>query len=148
MSGPETHFHGSVVKALHATVYPGGRAPVSRRHSRARCHVTGDKAGKPKGPTNGEWTDAQREAYAGRVEAISNRHIGSSSNTIIDHGASVPADLEAMGSFAVRAASSRWRGLLGSGRDRRISIGGSIRQGAGLSGKPAGGSEHLLAEKL
>lgn len=148
MAGPETLIHGSGVRALDGAVRWGGRAPVSRRHSAAHCRVTGDKAGKPKGPTNGEWTDAQREAYAGRVEAISNRHIGSSSNTIIPYGASAPADLEAMGSFAVRAPSSQWRRLLGSGRDRRISIGGSTRQGAGLSGKPAGGSDYLLAEKL
>lgn len=148
MAGPETLIHGRDVKALDGAVHPGGVAPVPRRHSMAHCRVTGDKAGKPNGPTNGEWTDAQRGAYADRVEAISNRHIGSSSNTIIHHGASAPADLEAMGSFAVRAPSSRWRGLLGSGRDRRISIGGSTRQGAGLSGKPAGGSDYLLAEKL
>ncbi|MGI3127180.1 hypothetical protein [Nitratireductor sp. PBL-C9] len=147
MAGPETLIHGSGPAGLEVAVHPC-RASVSRRRSTARCHVTGDKAGKPKGPTNGEWTDAQREAYAGRVEAISNRHIGSSSNTIIDYGASVLAHLKAMGSFAVRSPSSRWRGLLGPDRDRRISIGGSTRQGAGLSGKPAGGSEHLLAEKL
>jgi phytoene dehydrogenase-like protein len=58
--------------------------------------IKGDAAGSLAIPADGQWTDALREAYADRVEAMLARHIDGFAETVLARRAYSPADLEKM----------------------------------------------------
>lgn len=58
--------------------------------------VKGDAAGEIEAPADGAWTDAVREAYADRVEAMIESHVPGFRETVIRRQAISPRDLEAM----------------------------------------------------
>lgn len=58
--------------------------------------VKGDAAGEIEAPADGAWTDAVREAYADRVEAMIESHVPGFRETVIRREAISPRDLEAM----------------------------------------------------
>jgi len=59
-------------------------------------HIKGDAAGTIAIPADGAWSEAVREAYADRVEAILRDHIEDFDANVIARKAISPADLEAM----------------------------------------------------
>ena len=58
--------------------------------------IKGDAAGEIAAPLDGRWTEAIREAYADRVEAILASHIEGFRENVVARRAFSPADLEAM----------------------------------------------------
>ena len=75
---------------------PPGKAILWLQLPEAPRHIKGDAAGKLDAPADGKWTDALREAYADRVEAILASHIDGFKDSVIARRAYSPADLEAM----------------------------------------------------
>jgi len=57
-------------------------------------HVKGDAAGRIDVPADGQWTEALREAYADRIEAILASHIDGFRDKVLKRRAISPADLE------------------------------------------------------
>jgi phytoene dehydrogenase-like protein len=121
--------------------------------------IKGDAAGKFTAPKDGAWSEAIREAYADRVEAILANHIDGFHENVVARRAYSPADLEAMninlvggdpyGGASTIDQSFIWRPFANS-RNHQTAIpglyhiGASTHPGAGLSG----GSGFALAEHL
>ena len=110
-------------------------------------------------PKDGAWTEAVREAYADRIEALLARHITGFKASVIKRRCYSPADLAAMninlvGGDPYGGACSidqffLWRPLPGSTNHttpvrRLYHIGASTHPGPGLGG----GSGFLLATSL
>ena len=121
--------------------------------------IKGDAAGKIAVPADGTWSEAVREAYADRIEAILARHIADFTSIKLARRAFSPADLEAMnvnlvggdpyGGFCGLDQSFLWRPFKSSVNHRTFirnvyHIGASTHPGAGLGG----GSGFMLAQSL
>ncbi len=121
--------------------------------------IKGDAAGLLEIPADGRWTEALREQYADRVEAILAQHIPNFRSTVLARRCYSPADLEAMnvnlvggdpyGGFCGLDQSFLWRPLKGSvNHETHVPklhhIGASTHPGPGLGG----GSGYLLAKAL
>jgi phytoene dehydrogenase-like protein len=145
--------------ALDPSRCPEGKAILWLQLPEAPRHIKGDAAGKLKVPADGQWTDALREAYTDRAEAILASHIDGFKDSVIARRAYSPADLEAMninlvggdpygGSSTIDQALP-WRPFKTSrnhqtGIKNLYHIGASTHPGAGLGG----GSGFLLAGRL
>jgi phytoene dehydrogenase-like protein len=145
--------------ALDPSRCPDGKAILWLQMPEAPRHIKGDAAGKLAAPADGQWTEALREAFADRVEAILASHIDGFRESVIARKAYSPADLEAMninlvggdpyGGFSSIDQSFLWRPFKDSvNHETAIKglyhIGASTHPGAGLSG----GSGFLLAGRL
>jgi len=138
---------------------PDGKAILWLQMPEAPRHVKGDAAGTIAAPADGAWTEAVREAYTDRIEAILASHIDGFRETVVARRAYSPADLEAMninlvggdpyGGFSSIDQSFLWRPFKDSiNYETAIKglyhIGASTHPGAGLGG----GSGFLLASRL
>ena len=138
---------------------PEGKAILWLQLPEAPRHVKGDAAGEIATPADGRWTDAVREAYADRIEAILCRHIPDFKSLVLARRCYSPADLETMnvnlvGGDPYGGACSidqffLWRPLRGAKNHetpvkRLWQIGASTHPGPGLGG----GSGFLLATAL
>ena len=138
---------------------PKGKAILWLQLPEMPRHVKGDAAGEIIVPKDGRWTEALRETYADRVEAIIAKHIRGFKALVIKRRCYSPADLEAMninlvGGDPYGGACSidqffLWRPLRGTANHqtsvkRLYHIGASTHPGPGLGG----GSGFLLAEAL
>lgn len=145
--------------ALDPSRCPQGKAILWLQLPEAPRHIKGDAAGKLQAPADGQWTDALREAYADRAEAILASHIDGFKDSVIARRAYSPADLEAMninlvggdpyGGSSTVDQSFLWRPFKTSrnhqtGIKNLYHIGASTHPGAGLGG----GSGFLLAGRL
>ncbi|RAZ84086.1 FAD-dependent oxidoreductase [Mesorhizobium hawassense] len=145
--------------ALDPSRCPEGKAILWLQLPEAPRHIKSDAAGKFEAPADGRWSEALREAYADRAEAILANHIEGFRETIIARRAYSPADLEAMninlvdgdpyGGSSTIDQSFLWRPFKASrnhetGIKGLYHIGASTHPGAGLGG----GSGFLLAGKL
>jgi phytoene dehydrogenase-like protein len=145
--------------ALDPTRCPQGKAILWLQLPEAPRHIKGDAAGVLQAPADGRWTEALREAYAERAEAILAGHIDGFKESVIARRAYSPADLEAMninlvggdpyGGSSTIDQSFLWRPFKTSrnhqtGIKNLYHIGASTHPGAGL----AGGSGFLLAGRL
>jgi len=145
--------------ALDPSRCPEGKAILWLQLPEAPRHVMGDAAGKLEAPADGKWTEALREAFADRVEAILAGHIKGFKESVIARRAYSPADLETMninlvggdpyGGSATIDQAFLWRPFKGSvNHDTNVKnlyhIGASTHPGAGLGG----GSGFLLAQRL
>lgn len=145
--------------ALDSSRCPDGKAILWVQLPEAPRFVKGDAAGQLDVPEDGTWTEALREAFADRAEAILATQINGFSKMVIQRRAYSPADLEAMninlvGGDPYGGASSidqyfAWRPFKHSiNHDTPIKglhhIGASTHPGAGLGG----GSGFLLGTKL
>ena len=145
--------------ALDPSRCPPGKAILWVQLPEAPRHIMGDAAGTLDISADGQWTEALREAYADRVEAILASHIDGFAETVLGRRAYSPADLEAMninlvggdpyGGSSTIDQSFLWRPFKGSvNHDTGIAglyhIGASTHPGAGLGG----GSGFLLAQRL
>jgi phytoene dehydrogenase-like protein len=121
--------------------------------------VKGDSAGEIPPPADGKWTEAVREKYADRVEAILAAHLEGFRDAVIARKAYSPSDLEALninlvggdpyGGFCGIDQFFLWRPLHSSVNHRTpvarlYHIGASTHPGPGLGG----GSGFLLAKAL
>lgn len=79
--------------ALDPSRCPEGKAILWLQLPEAPRHIKGDAAGKLDAPADGKWTDALREAYADRAEAILANHIDGFRESVIARRAYSPADL-------------------------------------------------------
>jgi len=145
--------------ALDPSRCPPGKAVLWLQLPEAPRHIKGDAAGKLAVPADGKWTDALREAYADRAEAILAFHVDAFSATVLGRRAYTPVDLETMninlvggdpyGGSSTIDQSFLWRPFKSS-RNHETSIkglyhiGASTHPGAGLGG----GSGFLLGSKL
>ena len=126
---------------------------------RRRDFIKGDAAGEIVVPADGRWTEAVREKYADRIEAILASHLDGFRDTVIARKAYSPADLEALninlvggdpyGGFCGIDQFFLWRPFHNSINHRTpvarlYHIGASTHPGPGL----AGGSGFLLAKAL
>jgi phytoene dehydrogenase-like protein len=75
---------------------PAGKAVLWVQLPEAPRVLKGDAAGTIETPADGRWTEAVREAYADRVEAMIAAHDPSFRETVIARRALSPADLERM----------------------------------------------------
>ncbi|MDL2403647.1 phytoene desaturase family protein [Rhizobium mayense] len=138
---------------------PQGKAILWLQLPEAPRHIKGDAAGKLEAPADGKWTEALREAFADRVEAILADNIDGFKESVIARRAYSPADLETMninlvggdpyGGSATIDQAFLWRPFKGSvNHDTNVKglyhIGASTHPGAGLGG----GSGFLLAQRL
>ena len=145
--------------ALDPSRCPDGKAILWLQLPEAPRHIKGDAAGTLQAPADGRWTDALREAYADRAEAILASHIAGFKDSVIARRAYSPADLEAMninlvggdpyGGSSTIDQSFLWRPFKasrnhGTGIKGLHHIGASTHPGAGLGG----GSGFLLAGRL
>jgi phytoene dehydrogenase-like protein len=145
--------------ALDPSRCPAGKAILWLQLPEAPRHIKGDAAGKLQAPADGQWTDALREAYADRAEAILAGHIDGFKDSVLARRAYSPADLEAMninlvggdpyGGSSTIDQSFLWRPFKTSrnhqtGIKNLYHIGASTHPGAGLGG----GSGFLLAGRL
>jgi phytoene dehydrogenase-like protein len=121
--------------------------------------VKGDAAGEIAVPADGRWTEALRERFAERVEAILAAHIEGFRDTVVARRAYSPADLEALnmnlvggdpyGGFCGLDQFFLWRPFRDSVNHRTAvprlyHIGASTHPGPGLGG----GSGYLLGKSL
>ena len=74
--------------ALDPSRCPQGKAILWLQLPEAPRHIKGDAAGKLAVPADGKWTEALREAYADRVEAILASHIDGFTDSV--HRAAAP----------------------------------------------------------
>ncbi|MER9652691.1 NAD(P)/FAD-dependent oxidoreductase [Mesorhizobium sp. M0152] len=145
--------------ALDPSRCPPGKAILWLQLPEAPRHIKGDAARKLQAPADGQWSDALREAYADRAEAILASHIDGLKDSVIARRAYSPADLEAMninlvggdpyGGSSTIDQSFLWRPFKTSrnhqtGIKDLYHIGASTHPGAGLGG----GSGFLLAGRL
>jgi phytoene dehydrogenase-like protein len=145
--------------ALDPSRCPDGKAILWLQLPEAPRTIKGDAAGKLQTPADGSWTDALREAYADRAEAILASHIDGFKDSVIARRAYSPADLETMninlvggdpyGGSSTIDQSFLWRPFKTSrnhvtGIKGLYHIGASTHPGAGLGG----GSGFLLAGRL
>ena len=82
--------------ALDPTRAPAGKAILWLQLPEAPRVLKGDAKGEIATPADGRWTEAVRETFADRVEALFSRHIEDFSRHVIARKAYSPADLEAM----------------------------------------------------
>lgn len=145
--------------ALDPSRCPAGAAILWIQLPEAPRVIKGDAAGTLAAPPGGAWTEAIREAYADRVEAILARHIDGFQENVVARRCYSPADLEAMnvnlvggdpyGGSSTIDQAFLWRPFSNSVNHRTplprlYHIGASTHPGAGLSG----GSGFALAERL
>jgi|FEC22Drversion2_1045045.scaffolds.fasta_scaffold00337_24 phytoene dehydrogenase-like protein len=145
--------------ALDPSRCPPGKAVLWVQLPEVPRHVKGDAAGAFAIPADGRWTEALREAYADRVEAILARHIENFAAIRLARRVYSPADLEALnvnlvggdpyGGYCGLDQFFLWRPFKGSRNHsthvgRLYHIGASTHPGPGLSG----GSGYLLAKSL
>jgi phytoene dehydrogenase-like protein len=138
---------------------PDGKAILWLQLPEAPRQIKGDAAGQIDPPTDGKWTDAVREAYADRIEAILARHIEGFRESVIKRRCYSPADLEAMnvnlvggdpyGGACTIDQFFLWRPLRGLANHSTpvkdlYHIGASTHPGPGLGG----GSGFLLGSAL
>jgi phytoene dehydrogenase-like protein len=145
--------------ALDPSRAPEGRAILWLQLPEAPRFIKGDAANEISVPPGGKWTEAIRDAYADRVEAILASHIDGFRANVIARRAYSPADLEAMninlvggdpyGGFCGLDQLFLWRPFKVSLNHRThvpslYHIGASTHPGPGLGG----GSGYLLAQQL
>lgn len=145
--------------ALDPTRAPAGQAVLWLQLPEMPRDIKGDALGEIPVPDDGRWTPELREAYAGRVEAILERHIEGFRETVLGRRAYSPADLEAMnvnlvggdpyGGYCGLDQFFLWRPFKGSVNHRTpvpglYHIGAATHPGPGLGG----GSGFLLAQSL
>ncbi|MFD2249982.1 phytoene dehydrogenase-like protein [Pseudochelatococcus lubricantis] len=75
---------------------PEGQAILWLQLPEAPRRIKGDAAGEIATESDGRWTDAIRERFADRVEAILRRHIENFDSAVIARKSYSPADLEAL----------------------------------------------------
>ena len=138
---------------------PDGSAILWLQLPEAPRHIKGDAAGEIAVPEDGRWTEALREAYADRIEAILCRHIPDFKSLVLARRCYSPADLAAMnvnlvggdpyGGACTLDQFFVWRPLRSTVNHatpvkRLYHIGASTHPGPGLGG----GSGFLLANAL
>ena len=82
--------------ALDPSRAPAGQAILWLQLPEAPRVLKGDAKGEIATPADGRWSEAVREAYADRVEALFARHIENFEGLVLARKAYSPADLEAM----------------------------------------------------
>ena len=142
---------------LDPTRCPEGKAVLWLQIPDAPRRIKGDAAGEI--DCGAEWTDASREAYADRIEAILSKHIKNFADIKLERRAYSPADLEKLninlvGGDPYGGACSidqffLWRPFAGSVNDTTAirnlhHIGASTHPGPGLGG----GSGYNLAKRM
>ena len=150
---------GDVVRIEAEPAMGGQTRVIPRRRPEAPRVLKGDAAAEIATPSDQRWTDAVREAYADRVEAILARHIKGFKTSVIQRRCYSPADLEAMninlvggdpyGGHCGIDQFFLWRPLRSTANHatpvkRLYHIGASTHPGPGLGG----GSGFLLASAL
>ena len=145
--------------ALDPSRAPPGKAVLWLQLPEAPRMLKGDAKGEIATPANGRWTEAVREAFADRVEALLARHIENFDRIRIARKTYSPADLEAMnvnlvggdpyGGYCGLDQFFVWRPFFDSINHTTTvpglhQIGASTHPGPGL----AGGSGFLLANAL
>ncbi|WP_428929375.1 phytoene desaturase family protein [Marinibacterium sp. SX1] len=138
---------------------PEGQSLLWLQMPEAPRHVKGDAAGQIAPPPDGQWTEALREAFADRVEAILARHIEGFPDNVLRRQAISPGDLQGYnmnlvggdpyGGACTLDQFFLWRPFAGSRRHQTgikglYHIGASTHPGPGLSG----GSGFLTAREL
>jgi phytoene dehydrogenase-like protein len=139
--------------ALDPTRCPEGRSILWLQLPEAPGVIKGDAAGEIAPPPDGHWTEAIREKYADRVEAIVASHIENFRDGVIARKAYSPADLEVLnvnlvggdpyGGFCGIDQFFLWRPFRSSVNHRtpvaRLHhIGASTQPGPGLGGGGVG----------
>jgi phytoene dehydrogenase-like protein len=145
--------------ALDPSRCPEGKSILWLQLPEAPRFIKGDAAGEIAAPADGGWTEAIREKYADRIEAILASHIEGFRDNVIARKAYSPADLEALnvnlvggdpyGGFCGIDQFFVWRPFHSSVNHRtpiaRLHhIGASTHPGPGLGG----GSGFLVAKAL
>jgi phytoene dehydrogenase-like protein len=145
--------------ALDRSRCPPGAAILWLQLPEVPRHVKGDAAGELAVPPDGKWTEALRESFADRVQAILATHIDGFADGVIARRAYSPADLEALninlvggdpyGGYCGIEQFFLWRPFRdsinhGTPVPRLFHIGASTHPGPGLGG----GSGYLLAKSL
>jgi phytoene dehydrogenase-like protein len=145
--------------ALDPSRCPDGNSILWLQLPEAPRFIKGDAAGEIATPADGRWTEAVREKYADRIEAILASHIDGFRDNVIARKVYSPADLEALnvnlvggdpyGGFCGIDQFFLWRPFHGSINHRtpiaRLHhIGASTHPGPGLGG----GSGFLVAKAL
>lgn len=145
--------------ALDPSRAPEGKAILWLQLPEAPRVLKGDAAGEIATPADGRWSEAVREAYADRVEAILASHIEGFADTVVARRAYSPGDLEAMnvnlvggdpyGGACGLDQFFLWRPFKGTVNHRThvpglYHIGASTHPGPGLGG----GSGYLVATAL
>lgn len=145
--------------ALDQSRCPAGAGILWIQLPEAPRTLKGDAAGEIKAPADGRWTEAIRERYADRIDAILASHIEGFRTNVIARRAYSPADLEAInvnlvggdpyGGSCTIDQSFIWRPFSNSLNHETpirglYQIGASTHPGPGL----AGGSGFALAERL
>ncbi len=75
---------------------PAGKAVLWVQLPECPTTIKGDAAGTIETPADGTWTEAVREAYADRVEAMIEAHVPGFRETVVARKALSPADIAAM----------------------------------------------------
>jgi phytoene dehydrogenase-like protein len=145
--------------ALDPSRCPPGASILWLQLPEAPRTLKGDAAGEIVTPADGRWTEAIRENYADRVEAILASHIDGFRDNVMARKSYSPADLEALninlvggdpyGGFCGIDQFFLWRPFHGSVNHRTpvarlYHIGASTHPGPGLGG----GSGFLLGKAL
>jgi len=145
--------------ALDPSRCPQGKSILWLQLPEAPRFIKGDAAGEIAVPADGRWTEAVREQYADRVEAILASHIEDFRGNVIARKAYSPADLEELnvnlvggdpyGGFCGIDQFFLWRPFHSSVNHRTpvarlFHIGASTHPGPGLGG----GSGYLVAKAL
>jgi len=145
--------------ALDSSRAPPGKSILWLQLPEAPRIMKGDAAGEIAVPADGRWTEAIRERFADRVEAILERHIEGFRDSVISRRAYSPADLESMnmnlvggdpyGGYCGLDQFFLWRPFKTS-RNHRTHIGDLYHIGASTHPGPGlgGGSGFLLAKTL
>ncbi|WP_417267693.1 phytoene desaturase family protein [Celeribacter baekdonensis] len=138
---------------------PEGQTVLWLQLPEAPRSVKGDARGEITVPADGQWTEALRETFADRVEAILSQHIDGFKDQIVTRRAISPADLEGYnmnlvggdpyGGACALDQFFLWRPFADtlrhdSGIKNLYHIGASTHPGPGLSG----GSGFLTAKEL
>jgi phytoene dehydrogenase-like protein len=145
--------------ALDPSRCPEGKSILWLQLPEAPRVIKGDAAGEIAAPADGKWTEAVREKYADRIEAILASHIDGFRDNVIARKAYSPGDLETLnmnlvggdpyGGFCGIDQFFIWRPFHNSINHRtpvaRLHhIGASTHPGPGLGG----GSGYLVAKEL
>jgi phytoene dehydrogenase-like protein len=145
--------------ALDPSRAPKGQSILWLQLPEAPRFIKGDALGEIAAPPDGRWSEAVRERYADRIEAILASHIEGFRGSVIERRVYSPADLEAMnvnlvdgdpyGGFCGLDQFFLWRPLKSTVNHRThianlYQIGASTHPGPGLGG----GSGFLLAQSL
>jgi phytoene dehydrogenase-like protein len=145
--------------ALDPSRCPQGASILWLQLPEAPRFIKGDAAGEIATPADGRWSEAVREKYADRIEAILASHIEDFHENVIARKAYSPADLEVLnmnlvggdpyGGFCGIDQFFVWRPFHNSVNHRTLvprlhHIGASTHPGAGLGG----GSGFLVAKEL